>query len=266
MIKFLLQDVIFDDIEKAKYTLEQMNYEYIIYENNSNINDLIKNEKEIIPFLSIQNCNKLLNTNIFANTVNFYDRNKYNQTDYMKYFGEYMLNNDCIFLPFSEVKRRNIDWFNNTFQSSDIFIRPNSGSKTFTGQVLKIDDWENELDIFNKTYKPFDTDLVSISSAKSFTLPEFRFWVTNKVITYSCYSFEEFDYTEPDQNMIDFVNDFVAPLNEMEDMIVVDIVSTGSFYSIVEINCVNTSGTYSCDLKLLFSEMANILQRKINDT
>lgn len=264
MTIFLLHDVLFDDIEHAKDTLDNLGYEYKTIEKSNLLDDNVSKlfssieKDEVIPFLSIRNARLLQSFGVNCNTMNFYNSEKYKQSKYMKYFGKYMLNDNCVFLPFCEVKRRDKTFFENLHYGSDIFIRPESGAKTFTGQVLKIDDWENELDLFLKTYNPDDNDLVAISNAKTFCLPEFRFWISDKIITYSSYSFQEYDFTKPDQNMIDFVNDYVIPLNKMDDIIVVDIVGNeDGFYSIVEVNCVTTSGTYSCDLKNLFTEMYN---------
>ena len=66
---------------------------------------------------------------------------------YYTYWGEYMLNNNYTLLPLREAIRlkRNLGELYGGDYNNQVFIRPNSGMKQFTGQVIQLNEL-NKLD------------------------------------------------------------------------------------------------------------------------
>ena len=76
--------------------------------------------------------------------VIFCDRPNYECTKYYAYFGEYLLNQKYVMLPFSELRRRK-DWlFDKIGENGSMFVRPSSGAKIFTGMVIQNDSFEHD--------------------------------------------------------------------------------------------------------------------------
>ena len=86
---------------------------------------------------------------------------------YYSYWGKYLLNQDYIMLPMLEILRRREEIFGQFGIDDAIFIRPDSGAKTFTGQVVYKEFLDKEFDLFgNYAGKPLDEIIAIVSSPK----------------------------------------------------------------------------------------------------
>lgn len=75
----------------------------------------------------------------------FYNLPQFDCTYYYPRFGERLLNNRYIMIPFGELDRQK-DWLMNRLPAwPRMFVRPSGGFKEFTGRVVHDDDWEKEL-------------------------------------------------------------------------------------------------------------------------
>lgn len=101
---------------------------------------------------------------------------------YYSHWGKYLLNRDYIILPLMEIKRRK-DYIYKTLGIDDcIFIRPDSGSKTFTGQILIKEEADKELGILEGyAGKPSD-QIIAIISTPKIIYAEWRFVIVNKKV------------------------------------------------------------------------------------
>lgn len=69
----------------------------------------------------------------------------YDCTNYYPVFGDKLLNEDYIMLPYGELSRRK-DWLFETLGEKDtLFIRPNRGNKIFKGQLIYREKYERDL-------------------------------------------------------------------------------------------------------------------------
>lgn len=144
-----------------------------------------------------------------------------------------LLNDDFIFLPFGVIK--------NNFKSGEVFIRPNSGFKTFSGHVLKLE----ELIKLNIE----DNILCLISSVKNI-IAEYRFIIVGKqVVSGSSYLPDEF-IVKSEEEVYIFAQTVVDNLKKFpDDMWTLDIAMTNKGFKIIETNSITTSGWYACDIE-----------------
>ena len=157
----------------------------------------------------------------------------------LSYFNKFTLTEDMVLLPFGSIL--------NGLTTDKFFVRPNSGNKIFTGQVVDV----KEFDIFKKTYNIPDDCLCARSSVTEI-MSEKRTFVdvkNKKIISQSLYSFS--NTTGPNFDVEDIFNDVINSfyVDMLPDFIVMDfaLLKDGSI-KLVEFNSVITSGHYSCDI------------------
>ena len=144
------------------------------------------------------------------------------------------------------------------------FIKPNNDSKFIAGQMMtgaEIKEWANRIVNLGEN----DGSNVSSTSRVLISMPqhirkEARFWIVNdEVVTYSLYKLgSTITHTKllVDQKMIDFAKRLTTPMfvgywspakAYCLDLCEVD----DDTYKIVEINNINSSGFYDCDMQNL---------------
>ena len=89
-------------------------------------------------------------------------------TTYFSHFGKYLFNNDYIMMPLMDFYRKRKDIYAEFGRYSGcIFMRPNSGGKTFNGAVYPFDELDSEMNqIESYGGLPMDQILTIISSPK----------------------------------------------------------------------------------------------------
>ncbi|MFW6009352.1 MAG: hypothetical protein ACOCP8_08835 [archaeon] len=114
--------------------------------------------------------------------------NNFKCSVYYSYLGKHILNSDYIMLPLMEIIRRKIFLFNSYGVDNCIFMRSNSGSKTFTGGIFKKEKLEKEYDLLSRYAGKSLEDIICIISSPKKIKSEYRFVIiNNKVITGSLY-------------------------------------------------------------------------------
>lgn len=161
-------------------------------------------------------------------------------------YRENLLNSDAIFCTFAEIPE---------FEGRR-FIRPVHDTKCFTGEVIHSEEmarWkETVLSAESNVLDP--NTQVMVSSVKELTC-EARFFVVNgMVVTGSTYRM----FGNQLRKRIDSDNPLgVQLLNFAKQMVnwwqpdrafVIDIALTGGEPKVIEINCLNASGHYDCDI------------------
>lgn len=177
---------------------------------------------------------------------------------YYSYWAKYLFNSDYIMLPMMEIKRRE-DYVFDMFGVDDcIFIRPNSGAKTFTGQVLKREEIDQEFKLFgNYAAKPLDQIITVISSAKVIE-KEWRFVVINKKVV-ACSQYRDFAKEKVSDNKKKYelfieegseigakllVERIAAEEWQPDIAYTLDICKSNGKYSLLEANSFSCSGLY----------------------
>ncbi len=203
------------------------------------------------------------------------DLNNFKCSSYLPYFGKYVFNKKYVMMSLTELIRQkkdiylylNSDLDKNTIDDMQIFIRPDSGRKSFAGQLFKYSDLDDHF-IFD--FMSNKNLMVLASSPKENIENEWRFIVAdNKVITGSqyhkhneieiCsgYEKEAFDYA---QKVIDDVK------WQPNDAYTLDVAKTkdGEFH-IVEINSFSCSDPYMPDWKIYVEEISKLALKKFEE-
>lgn len=220
----------FDNILKDKYT----NYgpdDCVIYYGSLNLGWKIQREQRWIPgvYCNFQNLSCLT---------------------YYSHWGEFLFNQDYLMLPLLEVDRRKDEIFDKFGVDGAIFMRPDSGAKTFYGNVYPYDEWDSELKLMDGyAGKPLDEILVVVSSPKPISR-EWRIVVgtDNGPIAASQYK-KDGELNEDTGCPVDVWNIAVKLSKhkwQPDRLYTVDVCeSEGKFY-FLEVNSFSCSGLYRC--------------------
>jgi len=195
-------------------------------------------------------------------------------TLYYTYLGKYLLNKDYMMMPLAEMQRRGRE-IAEIFGGDSFFVRPSSGFKPFTGDVLTVDDWDSQMEwIDNFTRKD---EMVVVSSPKTVTV-EYRFIVSDKkVLTGSRYGTgregslckKEFNQCVQDweptnietvnpQEALKLAQVVAAEKWEPDRMYVIDIGESDGKMHLMEINSLSASGWYACDPQIVVAEASKV--------
>ena len=172
-------------------------------------------------------------------------------SQYYSYFGEHLLNQECCFLPLSELIRKKDFYFKLFGKDNRLFVRPDSPYKEFTGHVFDKDKLEGQLK--GLSYGELSPTLMTLVAKPKKILAEYRFYVCkDEVVTGSRYMLngehdEEKGYSGNALRLAREISEvgwrpspiFVVDIGETED----------GECKLLEINSFNCSGMYLCDLE-----------------
>lgn len=98
---------------------------------------------------------------------------------YYGYYGYNLLNHNYLMFGLNDIQRNIVKIFD-YFKTDSIFIRPSNGYKTFTGQLLSKENFEEEFRVLCLSYGGLDLDQLVVVSPKQDIIEENRFLVVNK--------------------------------------------------------------------------------------
>lgn len=218
-----------------------------------------------IIFCSIQSAKYIVNSNIANHVGLFYPEKFLHYSEYSPYVTKkYLLNSDYIILPWHMLPEK-MDLIIDLY-GEDIFIRPNSPTKPFTGfSKLGKDDLLFEHNALSQTDRVKPGELCVIAPTKMIDDIEWRFWmVDGEISTYAPYGWDEtalVTVTPKDVSgkMVDVVKQIAADLIEHDNALVIDMVMFDETPKLVEINAVSTSGWYKgLDYKKLVMDLVGL--------
>jgi hypothetical protein len=187
----------------------------------------------------------------------YYSNKRYNYDQISPFISGYCLNEDYNLLPLHEFENR----FSVDFDKKKIFIRPNSGSKSFSGTVLTPETFISELNMLRGW--GLGNELIVYSSYKKID-SEFRFWIIgNEISTYSEYKLGagyDFKPSKPPKKILRLAEEFACGRNDEmlwapDVSFTIDLCMCKGKAKVVEVNALSTSGVYWCDLKKLFTDI-----------
>lgn len=170
----------------------------------------------------------------------------------LEHYGKEMLNHDMIIDSVKNIKP--------TDDMEFLFVRPVEDTKSICGTVWSKEiflEWKNNIIKANKEF-PNDystvtpNTIICISPIK-YIKSEYRcFIVDGKVVTASQYKLNHKPYFQyhVDQYIIDYVNNVIADWKP-DIAFVLDIALVDDKLSIIEANCINSSGLYEIDTQKL---------------
>lgn len=191
---------------------------------------------------------------------------------YYPRFGKYLFNSDYVMLPYGDLLRRGLELFN-YFGALDkieqIFIRPDSGFKIFTGQAVSKYNWEAGIEHLG-FYDVQPEELVVLSSMKVVD-KEWRFVIGTEpetlkqyVVTGSVYGVEK---EEISPYVFNYVNDVLKNIEYHPDPFwTLDVCFSGGKYHVMEVGSLSCAGLYFCDLKLIIEKVSEYLEWKFSDS
>ncbi len=171
--------------------------------------------------------------------------NKYYQ-DYYKF----MLNKEYMCLPFWALKKNKELIYRIFGNAGCVFIRPNSGGKSFTGFILDYDRFDRDLDQAFLIGENLE-ELVCITHPVNI-IREWRLVIIDKkVIASSLY--KENGRPNKEAGCVPKVQKFAELVinsvdNPPQACYTMDIAETKDGFSIVELNSMSCSGLYKCDI------------------
>jgi hypothetical protein len=177
-------------------------------------------------------------------------KNDTNTSHYMSQLPRHhFFNSDAIYLPFGMIDERK-NMLGEIF-GDHLFIRPDSGFKSFTGFDVKLDDLSFELNSLKQTSHPGTHEMCLISRAKPIH-GEYRIVICEKrVVTGSQYRWDgKMDVRiDVHSDAWEFAEKAVAQADwQLDTCYVVDIFLSDAGPKIGEFNSFSSSGLYNCDL------------------
>jgi hypothetical protein len=212
-------------------------------------------KREVIPYGSIQLMKWLIR---HSNVPTWYDDRTFNFSFFHAYLYQWALNYEIMLLPFSAL----IGQLTHVFDlfGTHFFIRPNSGTKLFSGFVYNSEDKTSVRDLTDLVAFVPPEELVVIGR---FRPPEreVRFFINiHDNIAYSVYppgkehisvTDEYYDYS----SILTRVRRLMRHNTLQVPVVVVDIAIRGDNCYLVELNCANTSGLYLGNIQNFVSGM-----------
>lgn len=236
---WIIQEKIFgDETDKLIKALWSNDVPYTVLKTNESIHfrkgDIVRGSIDFVQ-----------NMELFNNlTVDILNLKNYTYSKYTEYFGELMLNDDFIIMPWWALYTQFPLIFDAFPNSQRFFIRPDSGKKLFTGTTLTKKWFLKELNIIESLPNSSvnSSDLVIISTAKEIYAEYRCLMYKNKVIAYSQYEGES---SLLDTEIIKYCTGAIAFYPDSLYTIDIGITSCGP--KIIELNSFYSAGLYDMD-------------------
>ena len=167
---------------------------------------------------------------------------------YYAHLGRFLLNSDYAMLPFNEMRRQK-EFLLDTFgKHGQIFVRPDSPLKIFTGQIALGSSYDKDLDFMAFYDFPCES-LVVVSSPKKIEI-ESRFVVVDEVVVAGSTNKvgEEIRLSGADQESWRLAEEIAKTGFQPDRTWVIDICRTSDGrYHLLEIGAFSFANLYGCD-------------------
>ena len=159
-----------------------------------------------------------------------------------------LFNKEYFFTTWAEFCR-NYQFYFDLFKATALFIRPNSGFKTFAGQPIYLNNVEDQIATLDRCTGVWYNTLILISSFKAFQANEYRFVVVeNEVITGSAYNWDtKANKPEYPRECWHIANIVAKGSWQLDTAYVCDVVITPEGPKVLELNSFSCAGMYACD-------------------
>src|SRR6185369_5879006 len=97
----------------------------------------------VIVYGSMNICQQLMNPKRWIPTV-WYNLERFRCVSYYAHWGEHLINENMIMMPWAELRRRKDRVFHRCHeQNKSIFVRPDANLKLFSGKVVSSDEFDH---------------------------------------------------------------------------------------------------------------------------
>lgn len=194
----------------------------------------------------------------------------YECTVYYPHFGQDLLNSEYCMLPFGELNRRKEWLFDKFGVDRTVFIRPNSGNKVFTGQLVYKENWNKDIERIG-FYDVAPCELCVVARPKPLG-EESRFVVVKgKVISGSVYRdvnniflSGEVEPANPDSVLWHQAQYFVNKTTYNPDHAwVIDLAwdREDEVYKVLEVGAFSCCGIYGCQVEPIITEVSRVIEK-----
>jgi hypothetical protein len=189
--------------------------------------------------------------------------NRYYST--IKLPADLWVNGDFLMTTFYDFTE-NFEKYEKFFGTKALFIRPNSGSKLFTGlPILSKSDMEYQSNALRQLSGVMDDSIIMVSSAKEIK-EEFRFIIVgNEVIDGSRYSLNG-EHTEAHfytTAALDLATKVAKTPGKPTEIFTCDVAEMGDgSMKIVELNSFNCAGWYHCDPEIVIKKVSEYVEKR----
>ncbi len=177
---------------------------------------------------------------------------------YYAHFGEHLLNSDYDMMPAGDLRRRWDKFVTPGYP--DVFVRPDSGAKPFSGHVIKYGE-EHKIQALLHTVGP--ETLIVVAPSKPIT-SEYRFVICNKRVVAGCQylPIELPSYSTPSLRLARVI----ANHGWQPDLCyTVDIAEHDHQMYLLEINSFSCAGLYQCDIGVVVQHASLAAKLEWND-
>lgn len=189
---------------------------------------------------------------VFASLPNYYC------SHYFAHLGRFLLNSNYAMLPFNELRRQKEFLFDTFGEQGQIFVRPDSPLKIFTGQIASDATFDKDLE-FMAFYDFPRESLVVVSSPKSIDF-ESRFVVVDGVIVAGSKNKvgDELRLSETDYASWQLAEEIASAGFEPDRVWVMDICrTTAGDYYLLEIGAFSFANLYGCNKRAVVEAVSN---------
>ena len=235
-------------------------------------------DKDIVVFHgSLQHGMQLSHLPIYPGT--FMTIQNYECYKYYGYYGNLLLNEDYMMMGLNDVlrnKEKIFTYFDRYSQKKKVFIRPSDGFKSFAGQLLSYDNFDEEFNVLIQSYGGIDMESVVLISGLQNILEEYRFVIVDgKVISGTTYFDSEnvgtfnphYDKICIDEDAIKFANS-VVKLYQPDKAFTIDVCKTdieGDEYKLLEIGSFNCASMYGNDYDAIVKSINDLSIKEYDD-
>jgi len=190
---------------------------------------------------------------------------EYECSYYYAYLGEYLFNDDYIMMPVNDFKRVKDKWFDRLGKKGNLFIRPSSGSKTFTGKVFLQKHFDADWEWVEEFCNP--ESLIVVSTPKDIRA-EWRFIAANDdIISGSMYKFNGVSKCKrewPD-GAINLAR-AIAKKYHPDSVYTIDIcMGTDEKFYLLEVGSFSCAGLYACDMEPIVTVVSELALKEWED-
>lgn len=224
-----------------------MDYVPFIKDNDTPMDD----SENVVLYGSVQFCRHYSQDKGFVPGI-YYSPSVFLCSQYMTHYPqEWFLNSPSVFVPFG-IFKSNKDWFYSIFNTKNLFIRPDSGFKTFSGLVIHQDEFDYEIGTLDFLSSAVNQTMIMVGDAYDIR-EEYRYFIVDKkVISHSRYKLgDELSISEDNNEVCQELANKVSQHDYQLDIAYVcDIgyLSNGEA-KIIEFNSISSSGFYKADIE-----------------
>lgn len=194
--------------------------------------------------------------------LNWITKTNYSCRNYYSHLGDFLFNDQSVFTTWAEFKRQSWLFFKIFAKEAIIFIRPDSGDKSFTGQLLDLQDLPRFIER-NQHLEP--NELIVISTPKKI-LGEWRVLVTkynNEIITHSTYQYQgqRTLIENTPKGALDKCKEIMARGYHPDSVYCIDIAAdSDNNYWLLELTSFSAAGLYAMNKKKIVEKISAIAE------